>query len=830
MVLSLLVLLSLFSLSHSFSFNVTQVKECDTFEIQWSGANPPANFVAIPNGNPPDESNPDRVLVAQDVGNDADGSFRYTTWPMAEGVNFTVTMGDADGFGTGGTSDILFTGEGAGGHCFQSGYIAFSFYAQPETGWDSCQSISLHTINKTGDTPFDYYAISPNSKPVLIDRLTDNNAVANYEFTQPVGTQVVIFAASEGNSLQYSSGGSSQIQTLGEGSDTSCVKQLEASPTDRSAPSSTGGSGGSGSDNDSDDLSAGAKAGAAVGSIIGAAALIAAIVAFVLLKKKKNEDRHEHAQKVKHGGGYGGDVDEGLDGSYTPYIMTGAQNHRHSDSRYSSVPTDANQLTASDDNHHTYGGIPPSPSSGGLLLGAGATNASHSQSHHSNTADSKSRHAYHVSNSTNTKEQPTYHVDAGPYVANNGHNDDEEALQDVPPAYNFGQHGNAREGGVSMTLKIDGVRESAQAVVRSGVVNISDEVISTLLANINPSTFTKLSTEHGYKLPLKFESVEEELTIIGLLTVLNFGSGYRSMLHQHTGLGAFDNVKRFVLALFLSKDSGHLSADGLAGFTLENTIDMVNLNPFHEHPHPTLPGVVVGERDQHAFEYLNLITTTLNDVGRTLQALRKQSFGAYLLDVFGVASGDTSTSTEADSVVTELVNRFECFRDEYVVKLDTEAITVRLYKKALLLVEVVNSALKKHSLAPVKTPPLPIFSDNVIPSMLLHWGVLEIPDDSEVFGKEVRDAFTHTASEHEAMVDLLREEQKKDLLAEVVAGPTLSPLQACLLRSSAIEAIRRMSVRSTASEVEYDAFVWSISKQQHYRSLVRFSEVETLYY
>lgn len=263
--------------------------------------------------------------------------------------------------------------------------------------------------------------------------------MANYQLTQPAGTQVVIFASSEGGKLQYSSGGSSQIQTLGEGSDTSCVEQLEASPTDRSAPSSTGGSG-----SDDGGLSAGATAGAAVGSIVGAGALIAAIVAFVLLKKKKNDEQHEHAQKVKHGQGYNEDVDDGLDGSYTPYIMTGRQggaghSHRHSDSRYSSVPTDGQGLTASESGHG-YTGVPPSPSSGGLLLGAGAT----SRSQH--THDSKSRHGYHVSNSTNTKEQPRYHVDAGPYVVNNQqHDDGDDALVDVPPAYNFNHD---RQGGV----------------------------------------------------------------------------------------------------------------------------------------------------------------------------------------------------------------------------------------------------------------------------------------------------------------------------------------------------------------------------------------------
>lgn len=106
----IITLLSLLSYSSSFSFNVTSKKQCDTFELNWSGAKQGSvSFVAIPNGNPPDEDKPDRVLVAQDISDEVSGSYKYNRWPMAAGVNFTVTMSDGTGFGAGGTSDILVT-------------------------------------------------------------------------------------------------------------------------------------------------------------------------------------------------------------------------------------------------------------------------------------------------------------------------------------------------------------------------------------------------------------------------------------------------------------------------------------------------------------------------------------------------------------------------------------------------------------------------------------------------------------------------------------------------------------------------------------------------
>ncbi|TIC45595.1 hypothetical protein E3Q08_01188 [Wallemia mellicola] len=628
---------------------------------------------------PPDESKPDRVLVAQDIGDDVSGTYKFDRWPMAEGVNFTVTMSDGTGFGAGGTSDILVTELGdAPYYCGYSGNLAFSFYAEPEKNWDSCQTISLHPINKTSDSAFDYYAISPNSKPEHIERVTDNSAIVDYKFTQPVGSQVIIFATSEEGGVQYSSGGSSQITTLGKGDDTSCVKDLEPSPTDRAAPTNTGGSG-------SGDLSGGEKAGAAVGSILGAAALIGAIVAFIIFRRKKSAENHEHAQKVKNDHGYNSEFDEGLDGSYTPYVMNPGS---HYTSSHHQLPTETQGLTETDVNRNSYSNatIPASPSTGGLLLGS----------------NPKRRSGHQQQESTISKE-PRYHTDA------------------------------------------------------------------------------------------------EELSVFGLLSALNFASGYRETLHKYTGKGAFDNIKRFVLGLFLSKDSGTLTVDGLEGFTNEFTIELLDIKPFNEKPHPTLPGVVVGERDDVAFEFVNLVTSTLNDIGRTLRQLNKASFGDYLFDLFSQASGaDNIVNDVGDNKGTitlltkdeQLVTRFESFRDEHTVKVGADNVQIKLYKKALILVETISIELRGRSDVPFELPTaeLPIFSDNVIPSMLLHWGIIEIPESSSHFDETTKRAFKHDEEEYKAIIDGLEQEQQRDLGA-VVQGPSLSSSQAALIRSAAVEAI-----------------------------------------
>ncbi|TIB04670.1 hypothetical protein E3P96_01564 [Wallemia ichthyophaga] len=442
-----------------FSFNVTKVVECGSFQINWSGAEPPVRFLAIPNGSPPDQEESAHVIVAYEVDGNVDGTYTYPNWPMAAGVNFTVTMSDAQGFGTGGTSDIITTDQGVGPYCEQSGYLPYTFSIDPSTNWTTCETITLHTLHKNSSTPYDYYALSPNTTPIRIQHITqDDSGTFNYTFTQPPGTKVVFFTGSEQGSLQYNTGGSSSIQTIGEGSDTGCVEQLQPSPTDTSNPESTSGNGSgtdggdNGTDNthndkDSNGLSAGAKAGVAVGSIIGAGALIAAIVAFMLLKKRNREEQHEHAQKVTHGHNYNEDLDDGLEGSYTPYLMTGVgagvgagtdsqgagHSHRQSDSRYSFIPTEAPHMAASDSGY-SFGGAPPSPSSGALLLnGSPALSPAPALGL---SQDSKSKL---VASSTQQKDPPRYHFDAGPYVVNHNHTDDsdDDALVDVPPAYDF---------------------------------------------------------------------------------------------------------------------------------------------------------------------------------------------------------------------------------------------------------------------------------------------------------------------------------------------------------------------------------------------------------
>ncbi len=44
-----------------------------------------------------------------------------------------------------------------------------------------------------------------------------------------------------------------------------------------------------------------------------------------------------------------------------------------------------------------------------------------------------------------------------------------------------------------------------------------------------------MKIHNNYQMPLKFDTLEQELNIIGLISLLNFGSGFRKELHKECG-------------------------------------------------------------------------------------------------------------------------------------------------------------------------------------------------------------------------------------------------------------------------------------------------------
>ena len=130
------------------------------------------------------------------------------------------------------------------------------------------------------------------------------------------------------------------------------------------------------------------------------------------------------------------------------------------------------------------------------------------------------------------------------------------------------------------------------------------------------------------------------------------------------------------------------------------------------------------------------------------------------------------------------------------------------------------------------TSQLPVFSDNVIPSMLVHLGVLDL---SAANLPRLRDAFgTLNVTEN---LQYVPNGEKNSL--EMAQGPELSLEEAYVLRAAAVDACEMIvdaarSIQGTSSALVgsnafdlpgLDGYLWSVAKVGRFRSdLCRFRQ------
>lgn len=165
-------------------------------------------------------------------------------------------------------------------------------------------------------------------------------------------------------------------------------------------------------------------------------------------------------------------------------------------------------------------------------------------------------------------------------------------------------------------------------------------------------------------------------------------------------------------------------------------------------------------------------------------------------------------------------------------------IAVYIFKKALLLIHVIYLRFSSSSPFPVpETSMLPVFSDNVLPSMLVHLGIIDLSTSDPKLGlvgifPEFSDALLGPAPAKE----------KKEVPK---AGPVLTTDQAYILRAAAVEACeeivkaaRLLQVTdesllwmNTISLPELDAWLWAGAKDRDdYRRLERFVTIDTEFF
>ncbi|KAG6866612.1 hypothetical protein C0991_000722 [Blastosporella zonata] len=390
------------------------------------------------------------------------------------------------------------------------------------------------------------------------------------------------------------------------------------------------------------------------------------------------------------------------------------------------------------------------------------------------------------------------------------------------------------------------IRESSRHLRQKAGISITPEAINRLL--LSPAfttTFKRVSRAHGLALPLNFSSPLDELNLLSILSLLNFASGYRVQLHSEVGRGAWDTIRAFAFSLYLSSsiDGDLLSAKGIAAIDVAKVAELMGVNVHVERPHDTITGLTVGHLGGPMFELVNLVTGVLNETGNVLVNMGYPNLGAFVAEALkeGAKAHSPDGVQELDTVLERLVRAIPGFRDMSEVDGQREQTT-----GTSPFTRVVDNAFGSRSPPPFPVPNTscsPIFTDNVVPSMLVHLGVIDLsnsPGLSSLFPG---------AGSVESLKPLLAVYSGPESVPKVVPqeGPNLTVEQAYTLRAAAIDACELMAeaARSIStlpddgsldwvkelSLPDLDMWLWAVAKDRpDYRQLERFVLKDTIFF
>ncbi|KAI7904860.1 uncharacterized protein BX663DRAFT_503823 [Cokeromyces recurvatus] len=268
---------------------------------------------------------------------------------------------------------------------------------------------------------------------------------------------------------------------------------------------------------------------------------------------------------------------------------------------------------------------------------------------------------------------------------------------------------------------IEAVRSSCHAFVEKSPIKISQKGIEDFLTKLDKLEYEELAYDSTIKMPLRFETVEDELNFITLIDLLNFGSGYRVPLHELTGRGAFDTI-RFG-AMYFHIGGKPMTAETFKNTTIFDVAEMFQIPIDREVRHEKLDFVTMTEPTPLK-PFAAGLTTVLNTTGEYLLANNYKDLAHFIL------THVKENPQNAVSLVEHFVRAFPGLADCYQFSEESDDL-VYIYKKAQIIVYHLWFTFKEQlpelfDFKDIDT--LTIFSDNVIPTMLAHLGIIEMPE------------------------------------------------------------------------------------------------------
>ncbi|KAJ1966468.1 hypothetical protein GGI12_000043 [Dipsacomyces acuminosporus] len=265
----------------------------------------------------------------------------------------------------------------------------------------------------------------------------------------------------------------------------------------------------------------------------------------------------------------------------------------------------------------------------------------------------------------------------------------------------------------------DAVRESTAKYINASdqqLVKVNPDAVKEYLANLDISKFdryVKHVNQWSRKLPLRFDSISQEMDFIALVDLLQIGSGFRRELHEATDRGASDTIVFGCMSLHISQTA--VDAKGLQALTLGEVAQSFGIPLFGpERPMSKGNTAVMVSEASSLRPLAEIILGILQDTGRRLEQSGFTSLSDFIIKM-------CTEKPAAAHLVEKLANAFPSLRDAAQIN----GHTVYLFKKAQLIAYDICQRFKDtDKMFDFKDiGEMTLFADNVVPAMVQSHGL-----------------------------------------------------------------------------------------------------------